>query len=79
MFDRIIANPPFRNLQDIAHLREMYRHLTPGGRLVCITSPSWTFRDTAAAREFRSWLDFLGVVREEMGFTGLAVFQDVVH
>jgi hypothetical protein len=31
-FDRIVANPPFTKVQDLEHIRQMYRFLKPGGR-----------------------------------------------
>lgn len=37
-FDRIIANPPFRNGQDVHHMHHL---LKPGGVLVTVTSPAW--------------------------------------
>lgn len=40
-FDRIVANPPFTNNQDIDHVRKMYEILSPGGRLVSVTSEHW--------------------------------------
>jgi phospholipid N-methyltransferase len=65
-FNRIIANPPFRNLQDIIHLRRMYDVLAPKGTLVCLTSPSWQFRSTKLCKEFRTWLDGLAHTVEEI-------------
>lgn len=57
VFQRIIANPPFRNLQDIIHLRRMWDLLATGGILVCVTSPAWEFRQTKLCVEFREWLN----------------------
>src|SRR5512141_2889235 len=37
-FDRIIANPPFRNGQDVDHVRHMHDLLKPGGVIVTVTS-----------------------------------------
>lgn len=35
-FDRIVMNPPFRNGEDVAHIRHALRFLKPGGRLVAV-------------------------------------------
>jgi tRNA G10 N-methylase Trm11 len=35
-YDRIIMNPPFENLEDIAHVEHAFKLLAPGGRLVSI-------------------------------------------
>ena len=56
-YTTIIANPPFTKNQDIEHLREMYEHLEDGGRVVCITSESWTFGNQKKQVEFREWLE----------------------
>lgn len=58
-FDRIVANPPFTNNQDVDHVRHMYSLLKPGGRLVSVMSPSWTFGSSKKQREFRAWLESL--------------------
>ena len=64
LYDRIIANPPFTNNQDIDHIRHMYSFLKPGGVLVSLSSPSWTFTSYKKAVAFREWLDDLGAVTE---------------
>jgi 16S rRNA G1207 methylase RsmC len=56
-YDRIIANPPFTNNQDIDHIRQMYDFLKPGGRVVSIASKHWTFSNNKKETEFRDWLD----------------------
>lgn len=58
--DRIVANPPFSDLQDIDHVRHMYTWLRPGGRLVSVMGESAFFRSDRKAREFRDWLDAVG-------------------
>jgi len=55
-FDRIIANPPFAKNQDIDHIKEMYRVLKPGGRLVTISSRHWLECDNRKETEFKNWL-----------------------
>jgi hypothetical protein len=56
-YSKIIANPPFTKNQDIDHLKEMYKLLQKGGRLVCITSESWTFGQQKKQQIFREWLE----------------------
>jgi len=55
IFDRIILNPPFGNLQDIKHVEHAARFLKPDGELIAITSPSYQHRTTAAAAAFREF------------------------
>lgn len=56
VFDRIIANPPFRNGQDVDHVRHMHDLLKPGGILVTVMSPAWQYRTDLKHAEFRAWL-----------------------
>lgn len=58
-FDRIVMNPPFTRGQDITHVRHAYDMLNPGGRLVAITAPGWTFRNDKKHTEFREWVEAL--------------------
>jgi len=44
IYDRIVANPPFSNQQDIDHVSHMIDCLKPGGILVSVMSPGITFR-----------------------------------
>jgi Dimethyladenosine transferase (rRNA methylation) len=57
LYSKIIANPPFTKNQDIDHLKEMYKCLSIGGRLVCVTSESWVIGGQKKQIEFRSWLN----------------------
>jgi hypothetical protein len=59
-YSKIIANPPFTKNQDIDHLKEMYKCLSRGGRLVCITSESWVNGSQKKQVEFRDWLYSVG-------------------
>lgn len=59
-FDLIVANPPFTNGQDIAHIRKMYDLLADGGQLITISSPSWEFREQKKYKEFREWIEEVG-------------------
>jgi hypothetical protein len=55
-YSKIIANPPFTKNQDIDHLKEMYKCLSEGGKLVCITSESWVTGNQKKQVDFREWL-----------------------
>jgi hypothetical protein len=56
VYSKIIANPPFTKNQDIDHLKEMYKCLSRGGRLVCITSESWINGSQKKQVDFKNWL-----------------------
>lgn len=56
-YDRIIANPPFANNQDIDHLYMMYDRLNVGGELSCIVSQHWKFANDQKCAHFRQWLE----------------------
>lgn len=56
-YDKIIANPPFRNNQDIDHIRKMYSCLKKGGRLVTIASKHWRTSQNKKETEFREWVE----------------------
>lgn len=60
VYDRVVMNPPFARLADIAHVEHAWRALRPGGRLVAVMSAGVTFRQTAAATAFRARLEGLG-------------------
>lgn len=60
-FDIIIANPPFTKNQDIDHINAMYKCLAPGGTLITLASPSWTFGTQKKQVEFKQWLEDLDV------------------
>ena len=66
IYERIIANPPFRSGQDVDHVTRMYEWLAPEGRIVTITSPGWTYRSDVRHSTFRLWLDEGGHYREEL-------------
>lgn len=59
LFDRVMMNPPFSKSQDIKHVRHAYNFLKPGGILVSVMSPGFTFRLDSAATLFREWLEML--------------------
>lgn len=63
LFDAVIMNPPFSKGQDIAHVQHAYTFLKPGGRLVAITAPGWTFRTDRRNVEFRAWTREVGATQ----------------
>lgn len=65
-YDRIIANPPFTKNQDIDHILKMYSVLKPGGIMVALSSPSWTFGSQRKQIEFRQWLTEVDAHIEEI-------------
>ncbi len=67
-YDRIIMNPPFSNGQDVAHIQHAFKFLRPGGTLVAISSPGWTFNSTKKFVAFKKWIQSMGEH---------ATFQDV--
>ncbi len=58
-FDMIIANPPFRNGQDVDHVRRMFESLKQGGVIVSVMSPAWQYRTDRKHADFRAWLEGL--------------------
>lgn len=60
LVDRVVMNPPFRRLNDVRHVRRAYSFLKPGGKLVAVMAPGWTFRQDAACRDFREFVDTHG-------------------
>jgi len=58
-YDRIIANPPFSNNQDIVHIQEMYTLLNPGGCIATISSTHWQHSNNSTEKRFRNWLKFV--------------------
>lgn len=65
-FDRIVANPPFSNNQDIDHIREMYRRLKNGGIMVSIASKHWQFASGKKEKDFAAWLDSVNAYIEDI-------------
>ena len=65
-YDRIIANPPFSNNQDIDHVYRMYDHLLPGGEMSVIVSQHWQIATDKKCTEFCAWLEKVGAVVENI-------------
>lgn len=57
IYDAVVMNPPFGNLQDIKHVEHAARFLKPDGVLIAITSPSFKHRNTSAAAAFRDFAE----------------------
>jgi hypothetical protein len=57
LFDRIVMNPPFENMQDISHVMRAWEMLSSDGILVSIMSASPFFRSNTAAETFRNFLE----------------------
>lgn len=51
--DAVLMNPPFGNGADIAHVTRALHYLRPGGVLVSVMSPHWTFAKDRASEAFR--------------------------
>ncbi|GGA92606.1 methyltransferase [Puia dinghuensis] len=56
LYDRIVANPPFKNNQDIKHVFRMFCHLKKGGRVVSVVSRFWQENTGRQENEFKKWL-----------------------
>lgn len=64
-FDVVLMNPPFTQMQDVDHVEHAFKFLAPGGTLVAITSPSWTFSEYERAQRFRCWLEDLKLADDD--------------
>lgn len=65
-YQRIIANPPFSNNQDIDHVYLMFDHLEQGGEMAVITSRHWQIAQDKKSRFFRQWLQENGANIEDI-------------
>lgn len=66
LFDRVVMNPPFENLQDADHIRHAFSLLRPGGILVSVTGRGLWTNSQRKAREFRDWCEALGAHRFDL-------------
>lgn len=71
--DVVLMNPPFSNNQDIRHVLRAWDWLKPGGRLVAVTSPHWTFANDKASKAFRQWMK---VVNGNADFIAAGTFRE---
>lgn len=60
LYDKIIANPPFSNNQDVKHVKRMYEHLKEGGIVAAIMSCHWKIAREKECVDFRKWLEDVG-------------------
>ena len=58
LFDRVFMNPPFNAY--ITHINHAWQLLTPGGRLVAIAPPGFTYRQDHTSREFLELVESYG-------------------
>lgn len=65
-YDRIIANPPFSNNQDIDHVYMMYDHLEMDGEMAVIVSRHYKFACDRKSQYFRKWLEDRGAVVQDI-------------
>jgi len=54
--DRVLMNPPFGRGKDMAHVERAFGFLRPGGILVTVMSPHWTFATDRQAIAFRAFV-----------------------
>lgn len=57
MYDKIIANPPFANNQDIKHVTKMWEHLSDGGQMAVVMGCHWQFASDKPSKAFRSLVE----------------------
>ncbi len=56
-YDAIVMNPPFTKDQDIQHVRHAFDLLKPGGILVSVMSPGFTFGTQKKRAAFRAFVE----------------------
>jgi hypothetical protein len=56
-FHYVAMNPPFARQADIDHVRHAWNFLAPGGRLVAIMSPGFTFRTNQKSVQFKDFVE----------------------
>jgi hypothetical protein len=61
-FDVVVMNPPFAH--EIAHVTRAFGMLRPGGRLASVMSGGVTFRQDAATKAFRAFVEAHGFLEE---------------
>lgn len=54
VYDSVIMNPPFS--AEIEHIKYAFGFLKPGGTLVAVCSPRFTYMDKRSYYEFKEWL-----------------------
>ncbi|CAN7770205.1 methyltransferase [Variovorax sp. LjRoot290] len=66
IYDAVVMNPPFGNLQDAKHVEHAAQFLKPDGVLIAIMSPSYQSRATAVATKFRDFAEASQAVVESI-------------
>jgi hypothetical protein len=56
IFSRVLMNPPFSGMADVAHVMHATQFLRPDGELVAIMSPSWATNGANKAAAFRDFV-----------------------
>lgn len=56
MYDRVLMNPPFANMNDIRHIQHAVKFLKPDGELVSIMAPGHQYRNDELSTNFRALL-----------------------
>ena len=62
--DRVLMNPPFSGDQDVRHIMHAYGYLIPGGRLVGLLTPRFTFATGKVLAEFMALVEKVGRYEE---------------
>jgi len=63
IYSAVVMNPPFS--AEIEHVKYAFEFLKPGGALVAICSPRFTFMNNRGYPEFKQWLDERGLYFED--------------
>jgi hypothetical protein len=74
VYDRIVMNPPFEDLQDIDHVMHAWEMLKPGGRLVAIMAGNKE-GDRDKVREFREFVYEYGIMTDNEPGAFLSAFR----
>lgn len=77
VFDAVVMNPPFKN--DVYHVAYAARFLRPGGKLVSVMGPGWTFRTSAISERFRYWVTTMGAKWEKLPEKSFSSSGTYVH
>ncbi|MEV0149761.1 MULTISPECIES: DUF3560 domain-containing protein [unclassified Nonomuraea] len=80
-YDRVVANPPFSEGRDIAHVTHALGFVKPGGRLVSVMGQGVTTSRTKAAASFRDTVEAHGGWFEDLpagSFAPATTFSTVI-
>lgn len=65
-YDAVVMNPPFTNNQDIDHVMKALSWVRPGGSLVAVMSPGFTFGKIRKRIDFKQFVADHGDILEEL-------------